>query len=82
MVNSWEADGKRSYQYSCTITNNGPSVGNWQITIPLGAPFTMTDSWNGRFSTADSDLQISNVGYNGNLSTGASASDIGFIICN
>ena len=81
VVNSWEADGRRFYQYSGTLTNNGSSVNGWQLTLSLGAPFTLTDSWNGRFSVAGSDLQIANVEYNGQLGSGASASDIGFIIC-
>lgn len=81
VVNSWEADGKRFYQYSGTLNNNGSSVNGWQLTLSLGAPFTLTDSWNGRFSVAGSDLQIANVEYNGQLGSGASASDIGFIIC-
>lgn len=81
MVNSWEADGKRFYQYSGTLNNNGSSVNGWQLTLSLGAPFTLTDSWNGRFSVAGSDLQIANVEYNAQLGSGASASDIGFIIC-
>lgn len=81
VVNSWEADGNRFYQYSGTLTNNGSSVNGWQIALSLGTPFTLTDSWNGRFSVAGSDLQIANVEYNGQLGSGASASDIGFIIC-
>ncbi len=81
VVNSWEADGKRFYQYSGTLNNNGSSVNGWQIALSLGTPFTLTDSWNGRFSVAGSDLQIANVEYNGQLGSGASASDIGFIIC-
>ncbi len=81
VVNSWEADGNRFYQYSGTLTNNGSSVNGWQLTLSLGAPFTLTDSWNGRFSVAGSDLQIANVEYNAQLGSGASASDIGFIIC-
>lgn len=81
VVNSWEADGNRFYQYSGTLTNNGSSVNGWQIALSLGTPFTLTDSWNGRFSVAGSNLQIANVEYNGQLGSGASASDIGFIIC-
>lgn len=81
VVNSWEADGNRFYQYSGTLTNNGSSVNGWQIALSLGTPFTLTDSWNGRFSVAGSDLQIANVEYNGQLGSGASVSDISFIIC-
>lgn len=81
VVNSWEADGKRFYQYSGTLTNNDSSINGWQITLSLGAPFALTDSWNGRFSVSGSDLQIANVEYNGHLGSGASATDIGFIIC-
>ncbi len=80
LVNSWEAEGKTYEQYGVTLTNNGSAVSGWEITIPMGHPFTLSDSWNGVFSTQGSDVHIANVDYNGALAANTAISDIGFII--
>lgn len=81
VVNSWEADGKAYEQYSVTLTNSGEALSGWEVTIPLGHPFILVDSWNGVFTLRDDRLHISNADYNGTIAPGQTLTDIGFIIC-
>lgn len=80
VINSWEAGGKACEQYSVTLTSRGADIDGWEITVPLGRPFTLADSWNGQFDVRGTDLHIANVGYNETVGAGASVSDVGFIV--
>lgn len=79
-VNAWEADGAPYEQYEVTVTNGGAPVDAWEVAVSLEGSFELVDSWTGSFSPAGDTLRIANAAYNGSLATGASASDIGFIV--
>ncbi|MDO4962273.1 MAG: cellulase family glycosylhydrolase [Eubacteriales bacterium] len=80
-VNSWESGGQSYVQYSASVKNNsGSRVSSWTISIPFDRSIHLSDSWNGSYRVNGNTLTISNLSYNGNLASGGSATDVGFIV--
>ena len=81
LVNSWEFDGKHFYQYSLTIKNTASQpCQSWAVDVPFSGDIALSDSWNGQYSAEGDTLHISSMDYNGNLSSGGSTDNVGFII--
>ncbi|MCI8434071.1 MAG: cellulase family glycosylhydrolase [Lachnospiraceae bacterium] len=81
LINSWESEGKTFYQYELTLQNNsGADCTGWSIEVLFSEAVSLSDSWNGNFTVSDSKLQITNKDYNGSISSGGSAGNIGFIV--
>lgn len=79
--NSWIADGKTFYQYEVTVTNNsGSNCTSWNTDIMFNENISLSDSWNGEFSSDENSIHIVSKDYNGTLQNGESTGDIGFIV--
>ncbi len=79
---SWDADGDSYFLYTATVKNvSGSAVTSWEFTVEFDQAVTLSDSWNGTCSASGSTLTVKNADYNGSLADGASAEDIGFIVC-
>lgn len=48
--------------------------------IPFRSEFELMDGWNGDYTVQGQTLHISSKDYNGNIPSGGSAVDIGFIV--
>lgn len=76
--NSWQEGGKSCGTCELTVTNNsGSALKGWtlQFTVPDG--FTVSSSWNGKFSVNGNTVTVANESYNGNVDNGGSF-NIGF----
>lgn len=81
VVNSWESEGKYFYQYEMTVENiSDRATDGWQADIIFNEPPELSDSWNGVFAPEGNTLHISSVDYNGQLESGGTAGNIGFIV--
>lgn len=81
LANSWESNGKYFYQYEMTVENvSGRTIDGWKADVVFNEPFELSDSWNGVYSVEGNILHVSFVDYNGQLESGASAENIGFIV--
>lgn len=81
VINSWESDGKKFYQYQLTITNTGTEmITAWEIPLTFSDDITLSDSWNGEYQADGKKLTIHSKDYNGRIDPGESATDVGFII--
>ncbi|HEX8343701.1 MAG TPA: cellulose binding domain-containing protein [Actinoplanes sp.] len=69
--NSWSS----GFTASVTVTNTGSSaINGWTLGFNLPAGQAITSSWNANLTTSGSAVTARNVGYNGSLAPGASAS--------
>lgn len=81
LANSWESNGKFFYQYEMTVENvSGRTIDGWKADAVFNESFELSDSWNGVYTIEGNVLHISSVDYNGQLESGASAENIGFIV--
>lgn len=81
LANSWESNGKYFYQYEMTVENvSGRAIDGWNADVVFSETPELSDSWNGTFAVEGNTLHISSVDYNGQLESGASAGNIGFIV--
>lgn len=81
LINSWESEGKTYYQYELTLQNNsGADCSSWAVDVPFNEAVTLSDSWNGDYTIFDSTLHITSKDYNGSITSGSSAGNIGFIV--
>lgn len=70
-INQWNS----GYQADVVVTNDGTaSVNSWEIEIQFSLAPNMTASWNAIVSESESALIASNLGWNGSLAAGATAS--------
>lgn len=82
LKNSWESDGKSFYQYELTLQNTtGNDCTSWAIDVAFNETVTLSDGWNGDYTVSGSTLHITSKDYNGTISAGGSAGNIGFIVC-
>lgn len=78
---SWESNGKNFYQYEMTVENiSDRRIDGWSVEVVFQGTPELSDSWNGIFALEGSTLHVSSVDYNGQLESGASAENIGFIV--
>ncbi len=76
----WESEGHTYEMYSATVKNvSGEAVTSWEVTLEFDQDITLSDSWNGSYSVKGNKLTIRNADYNGALSDGEAATDVGFI---
>ena len=69
--NSWSS----GFTANVTVTNTGSSaINGWTLGFNLPAGQAITSSWNANLTTSGSAVTARNVGYNGSLAPGASAS--------
>lgn len=81
IVNSWQAEGKVYDQYQLAVQNiSDTECDEWEIEIRFTDEFELSDGWNGDYFQEGRTLRITSKEYNGNLISGQSVSDIGFII--
>lgn len=81
LTNSWEAEGRHFYQYTLTVTNTADQpCESWEVDLHFSGDISLSDGWNGEYAVQGNTLHISSVAYNGQLSPGGSAQDVGFII--
>ena len=81
LANSWESGGQQFYQYTLTVTNTSDQpCESWEAELRFSGDISLSDGWNGQYSVQGDTLHISSVDYNGQLSAGGSAQDVGFII--
>ena len=80
LKNNWETNGVPYYQYDLTITNNGADCSQWSVDLGASPGTAISDSWNGIYSLNGTTLHISNADYNGNIPSGGSIGDVGFIV--
>lgn len=78
--NTWETGGQTFYQYDLVLENTGESCTQWAVDVPFSDVFTLSDGWNGTYTTADTVLHIENADYNGSVESGCYVTDVGFII--
>ncbi|MFC7614667.1 cellulose binding domain-containing protein [Actinokineospora soli] len=53
------------------ITNGGTAISSWAV--EFAAPgATVTNGWNGQWSTSSGRIRVTNAAWNGNLGAGAS----------
>ncbi len=79
--NSWEANGQQFYQYTLTVKNTSDQpCESWEADLKFSGDISLSDGWNGQYSVQGDTLHISSVDYNGRLSAGGSAQDVGVII--
>nr|MBQ8252840.1 cellulase family glycosylhydrolase [Lachnospiraceae bacterium] len=81
VTGSWESEGKTFYQYNLELENtSGKEIDGWEITISFNGDIELSNGWNGNYSVSGKKLKITSMDYNGKISDGAKAGDIGFII--
>ena len=81
VINSWEADGKKYYQYDITVTNNsGSTCGSWKTQIIFNEDVEASSQWNGNFDVNRNVVTITSLDYNGKLQNGESTGNIGIIV--
>ena len=81
LANSWESNGKFFYQYEMTVENvSDRTIDGWKADVVFNESFELSDSWNGVYTVEGNILHVSSVDYNGQLESGASAENIGFIV--
>ncbi len=81
LINSWQQNDQTYYQYTLTITNNtGADLNGWRIRLVFSQDITLSGSWNGNYQAEGNTLTISSMDYNGSISQGGSAENIGFIL--
>ncbi|MBU2985207.1 pectate lyase [Saccharophagus degradans] len=63
------------YTVNVNVTNTGSSqVGSWQVPINFSEPPQVSSGWNAILSTNGNTVTAGNIGWNGNLNPGQSAS--------
>lgn len=81
LTNQWEANGQQFYQYDSTIKNTSEQTcQSWEVDVKFSGDISLSDGWNGRYAVEGNTLHISSMDYNGELSPGGSADDVGFIV--
>ena len=81
MVNSWEENGMKCYQFAGTVTNNSSgTIPSWKVTYDVGNGASLGSFWNGSCTISGSTLIITPAEYNGIIEAGLSVNDVGFII--
>ena len=81
VTGSWQSNGKTFYQYAVSIQNNGDTdVNGWAVDLSFNETLTLTDQWNGDYTTNGNLLHISGKEYNSTIPAGGSVSDVGFIV--
>lgn len=81
LTNSWESNGQKFYQYTLTVKNvSGQPCEKWKVDLKFNDNIALSDGWNGQYSVQGNTLHISSADYNGKLSAGGSAQDVGFIV--
>ncbi|MGW3345707.1 glycoside hydrolase family 3 N-terminal domain-containing protein [Nonomuraea rubra] len=72
---STQSQWNTGYVIQVTVTNTGtaPRTG-WTVTFTLPPGHTISGGWNGTFSTSGQNVTVRDVGHNGSLGPGASAS--------
>ena len=76
--NSWQEGGKSCGTCELSVANNsGGSLKGWtvQFTVPDG--FSISSSWNGKFTVNGNTVTVTNESYNGNVDNGGSF-NVGF----
>ncbi|PUA26316.1 MAG: hypothetical protein B0W54_24020 [Cellvibrio sp. 79] len=76
-VNNWGAGA----QYRVTITNTSAAKSNWELCWTFNGNEVVNNLWDGTFTASGKNICVKNVGYNGNLPTGGTAS-FGFLVNN
>ncbi|WP_432973449.1 cellulose binding domain-containing protein [Dactylosporangium sp. CA-233914] len=70
ITNEWPG----GFGTNVTITNLGDPISSWTLVWSYSAGQTVTQAWNATVTQSGSTVTAKNVGYNGSVATGASAS--------
>ncbi|GLH96479.1 cellulose binding domain-containing protein [Phytohabitans aurantiacus] len=74
VVSQWQG----GFQGEVRVTAGSSAIGGWTVTWTFGNGQRVTQAWNATVSSSGSTVTARNVGYNGSLAAGASAT-FGFI---
>lgn len=78
---TWESNGEHYYKYRIVFENALPTtISDWQLHLVFNQAYQLSDSWNGEFSTTNTDLTITPVSHNAGVAAGEAIRDIGFIV--
>ncbi len=81
VVNNWESDDRKFYQYEMTVTNTSDQpCQSWAAEVKFNGDISVSDGWNGRYLAEGDTLYLSSVDYNGALPAGGSTGDVGVIL--
>lgn len=80
IANSWTEGASPCRQYALSIRNEGEAVASWEVQVPIGAPFSLQDGWNGEYAVEGTVLRVANASYNGAIPAGGEVQDVGFIL--
>lgn len=81
LKNSWEEGGKEVFQYDLTLKNlSDQDCTDWAVDIPFQSEIALSDGWNGNYEVQGKNLHITSKEYNGAITAGAAAADVGFIV--
>lgn len=81
VINSWESNGQKFYQYSLEISNVGSGqVDQWSCTIHFSKNVKISQSWCGQYTLNDKSLTITPESYNGVVAPGSTVPNVGFIL--
>jgi cellulase/cellobiase CelA1 len=81
IVNSWEQEDGKYYQYEAAIANASDTASDvWEITLTFQDEIALQNGWNGNCQVQGTVLTISHMDYNGHIEAGGSVEGIGFIL--
>ena len=81
VVNSWESNGKKAFQYSISIKNTSQSViKSWKVETDMPAGTTLSQSWGCECELSGTGMVLKPVDYTSEIAAGATKGDIGLII--
>ncbi|MBB2741624.1 UNVERIFIED_ORG: hypothetical protein FHR35_001444 [Microbispora rosea subsp. rosea] len=70
VTNQWPG----GFGANVSVTNLGDPINGWKLTWSFSAGQTITQLWNGTYTQSGSQVTVTNVDYNGGISSGGSTS--------
>src|SRR5580692_2828693 len=68
------SDWGTGFSVAINITNNGPAITSWTLGYAYTGNQQLAQGWSGTWSQSGENITVTNASWNGNLSTGGSAS--------
>jgi cellulose 1,4-beta-cellobiosidase len=68
-----QSDWGTGFSLSLTVTNNGPAITGWTVSYTYSGNQALTEGWSGNWSQSGETMTITNLSWNGSLSTGGTA---------
>ena len=68
---TWEENGKKCGTVNVTITNSSNrALNGWTVQFQVPDGFSLTSTWNGIFTAAETEITVKNADYNGSVPIG------------